>query len=174
MALSRDKKKQIIDEVSGLLSSSTMTVIARYGGTSVSSLQKLRGDAKQSDTQVRVVKNRLFKKALENNGNLPESIGDLFNGQLIYAFGQDEVAPAQVLANFAKNEAQLEFAGALTSDGRVLSADEVKDLARLPSKDQLRSQLVGTIASPATGLVRIISANITSLLTVLNARSEKI
>lgn len=175
MALTKEKKQQVVDEVSDILKTSKLTVIARYSGTSVKSLQQLRREAKESGTQIRVIKNRLFKKILESSDGFSQIDTELLNGQLLYAFNDsDEVAPAQSLAAFAKQEPQIEFVGALTNDGQLMTADDVKALASLPSKDQLRGQLVGTIAAPLSGFANVLAANIRGVMNVLNARAEKI
>ncbi len=175
MALSKDKKNQVVAEVGELLGTSKLTVVARYPGTSVKAMQQLRRDAKANGTTVKVVKNRLFKKALESNDALKSLSTEDIQGQLLYAFNaQDEVAPAQDLAAFAKTQPQIEFVGAITAEGLFLAADDVKALAALPSKDQLRAMLVGTLAAPLTGFVGVMSGNVRGILNVLNARSEQI
>jgi large subunit ribosomal protein L10 len=168
MALSKDRKTEVVAEVGRLLVDSKLTVIAKYAGTSVKSLQALRAEAKQNGTKVSVVKNRLVIKFKDFDTSL-------LIGQLMYAFNaDDEVAPAQVLANFAKSEPQIEFIGGINADGQLLSADDVKALASLPSKDQLRAQLVGTIAAPLSGFVNVLSGNVRGVLNVLNARAEQL
>jgi len=173
MALTKDKKAKIVSETDRLLDSSKLTVMARYSGTSVKSMQSLRAQAKDSGTLVRVIKNRLVKKSLENNGKFKDVSTDFLQGQLLYAFSEhDELAPAQVLANFAKTETPLEFIGALTSDGQFMPADDVRTLANLPGKEQLRAQLVGTIAGPISGVVNVLASNVRGILNVLNARAD--
>ncbi|MBA3757715.1 50S ribosomal protein L10 [Candidatus Saccharibacteria bacterium] len=175
MALSKDKKKEIVAEASDLLAESKLTVFARYPGTSVKSMQQLRNDSRNNGTQIRVIKNRLFKKAISKNENYKDLDTGIIQGQLLYAFNsQDEVAPAQSLANFAKIEPQLEFVGALTADGRMLEPDEIKTLASLPSKLQLRAQLVGTFAAPASSFVRVLAGNVRGVMNVLSARATNI
>lgn len=175
MALTKEKKAEVVSEIAQLLDDSKLTVMARYTGTSVSSMQQLRRDAADGGTQVRVVKNRLVKKALEKSQRFSDVDTSVLQGQLIYAFNAgDEVAPAQALATFAKTEPQIEFVGAFTADGQLILADDVKALAALPSKDQLRSMLVGTIAAPISGFVGVLSGNVRGVLNVLNARSEQL
>jgi large subunit ribosomal protein L10 len=175
MALSREKKAQVIAEVADLLNTSKLTVVAKYSGTSVKSLQQLRRDSRDSGTKIRVVKNRLVKKAMSGSDKFKDIDMDLLSGQLVYAFNsQDEVAPAQNLAAFAKNEPQLEFVGGINSEGQQLTADDIKELASLPTKDQLRAQLVGTIGAPLSGFVNVLSGNVRGVLNVLNARADKI
>jgi large subunit ribosomal protein L10 len=173
MALSREKKDQVVKDVETLLSDSKLTVAARYQGTSVQAMQSLRHNARDSGTKVKIIKNRLFKKALQNGDAFKGVDDSVFSGQLLYAFNsEDEIAPAQSLAQFAKQHPQLEFVAALTADGKLLSADEVKTLAALPTKDQLRARVVAVIAAPASGLVNVVAANVRSVLNVLNARER--
>lgn len=175
MALSKQKKQETVGEAKELLASSKMTVFARYQGTPVHALQDLRSQAKNSGTVVRVIKNRLFKKALAETPNFEELEAEVIRGQLLYAFNEaDEVAPAQNLAAFAKTNPQIEFVGAITEDGQLLSAEDVKSLAALPTKDQLRAHLVATINSPMSGVVNAIAGNIRGMLNVLNARSQSL
>lgn len=173
MALTREKKNEVVDEVSSLLDSSKMTVVAAYQGTTVKAMQELRRSAKDSGTHVRVIKNRLVIKAFENNDSFKSADTSALSGQLVYAFNsEDEVAPAQALAAFAKTNPTLAFVGAYTADGAFVSADDVKALASLPNKEQLRGMLVGTIAAPLSGFVNVLSGNVRGVLNVLNARAE--
>lgn len=175
MALSREQKDRVVDEVSNLLASSKLTVLAKYPGTSVQAMQQLRRDAKANGTTVKVVKNRLFKKALEANDALKAISESAIQGQLLYAFNaQDEVAPAQDLAAFAKTQPQIEFVSAITADGQLLEAADVKALADLPSKDQLRAMTVAVIGAPVSGFVNVLAGNVRSVMNVLNARAESL
>jgi large subunit ribosomal protein L10 len=174
MALSRDKKAEVVSEVADLLGRSKMTVLAKYSGTSVKAMQELRRQSRDNGTTVKVVKNRLFRQALSGNDKFKDVDLEGLSGQLIYAFNtDDEVAPAQNLATFAKDQPQIEFVGGINADGQFLSAEDIKVLASLPSKDQLRAQLIGTINAPASGLVSVLAANIRGLLNVLNAKAEQ-
>ncbi len=172
MALSKAKKQDIITEVTDLIGGSKLTVVAKYQGTTVKALQTLRRDAKTTGTRVNVVKNRLVIKALEQAGKKDVDTSAL-NGMLLYAFNsEDEVAPAQVLHTFAKTNPTIQFVGAITADGLFIGPDDVKALATLPSKDQLRGMLVGTLAAPLSGFVNVMAGNVRGVLTVLNARAE--
>ncbi|MBI4033561.1 50S ribosomal protein L10 [Candidatus Saccharibacteria bacterium] len=175
MALSKQKKQEAVNEVQGLLSSSKMTVFARYQGTPVKAMQELRSQAKDNGTTVKVIKNRLFKKALSDSEPLKNIDAGILRGQLVYAFNDsDEVAPAQNLAAFAKTNPQIDFVGAISEDGRLLSADDVKELANLPTKDQLKAQLIATLNLPWSGLMHVMAGNVRGVLSVLNARAKTI
>lgn len=175
MALTKAKKHEVVSQVSALLNDSKMTVVASYQGTSVKDMQQLRRQSRDSGTKVRVIKNRLVIKSLKSLDKFKNVDTTALTGQLLYAFNpDDEVAPAQMLAQFAKSRPNVQFVGAFSADGMFLPAEDVKALASLPSKDQLRAQLVGTISAPLSGFVNVLSGNVRGVLNVLSARAEAI
>jgi len=171
MALTKDKKQAVIDEVAELLSSSKMTVVAKYQGTTVKALQQLRRQSRDNGTKVKVVKNRLVIQALKSVDALKDVETGALEGMLLYAFnGEDEVAPAQVLADFAKVNPSIEFVGAISAEGKLLAADEVKALATLPSKENLIAQVVATLLSPVNDVTNALSGNLHALLDGVEAK----
>ena len=165
MALTKSEKDDVVAEVAELLSTSKMTVVAKFQGTTVKALQSLRKDAKGTGTRVKVVKNRLVIKALQQNDTLKGVDVSQLEGMLLYAFNaEDEVAPAQSLHTFAKLNPTLEFVGAITAEGRFIDANSVKDLAGLPSKNQLIAQVVATLLSPVHDVTNALSGNLHALL----------
>jgi large subunit ribosomal protein L10 len=165
MALTKVKKDEVVAEVADLLKTSKMTVITRYQGTTVKALQSLRRDGRSNNTQLKVVKNRLVIKAIQQNDALKGVDTSALEGMLLYAFNaDDEVAPAQVIANFAKTNPTLEFVGAISSEGKFLTADEVKSLATLPSKNELVGQVVAMLLSPVNDVTNALSGNLHALL----------
>ncbi len=175
MALSRDKKNQIYEDVSKILEDSKLTVVAKYAGTPVKKLQELRKNAKDSSTTVKVYKNRIVLKALQNNPKFKDVDTSLFTGMLIYASNSlDELSSAKLIADFAKANPTLEIVGSLSIDGQLLNAVDTKELASIPPMDVLRGQLVGTLAAPLSGFVSVVSGNVRSLLNVLNAHTEQV
>ena len=165
MALTKVEKQQVVSDISGLLSSSKMTVVAKFEGTTVKALQALRREARENGTKVRVVKNRLFIQALKGVDALKDVETSELQGMLLYAFNnEDEVASAKVLADFAKTNPTLEFVGAVSAEGQFVSSDDVKALALLPSKDQLIAQVVATLLSPVHDVTNALSGNLHALL----------
>jgi large subunit ribosomal protein L10 len=170
MALTKDKKSEVVSEVSELLNSSKMTVITKYQGTPVKALQDLRRQARDNGTKVKVVKNRLVKKALEQSDSLKDIDTSALEGMLLYAFNtEDEVAPAQVIDRFAKTNPSLVFVGAITAEGKFIGADEVKALAKLPGKAQIIAGVINTLQSPLRGAISSLSGNLHGYLEAIAA-----
>lgn len=174
MALSKSQKQDVVQEVADLLSSSKMTVVAKYEGTTVKALQQLRRDARDNGTRVKVVKNRLVIQALKGTDTLKDTDTSALEGMLLYAFnGEDEVAAAQILKKFAKQNPSLEFVGAISADGEFVDANSVKALADLPGKNQLIAGLINTLNGPTQGVVNSLSGNLHGLLQGLEAKAAK-
>lgn len=172
MALSKSQKDEVVAEVSELLQSSKMTVVAKYQGTTVKALQGLRRQARDNGTKVKVVKNRLVIKAVQANDTLKDADVSALQGMLLYAFNaDDEVAPAQILSNFAKANPSIEFVGALTGEGKFIGSDDVKALANLPSKNELIAQVVATLLSPVNDVTNALSGNLHALLDGVEAKA---
>jgi large subunit ribosomal protein L10 len=172
MAITRDKKNTLVAELSEALSSSKMTVFAQYQGLSVADIQELRRAARESGVTIRVVKNRLVRVALGSIDTYKDTDTSPLVGQLLYAIStEDEVAPAQVLDAFAKTHPALQFAGAFSGEGALLSAADVKALAGLPSKSQLIGQVVAQLLSPVHDITNALSGNLHALLDGIEAKA---
>lgn len=172
MAISRDKKNALVAELSEALTASKMTVFAQYQGLTVADVQELRRAAREAGVTIKVVKNRLVRVALGTVDTYKDIDTSALTGQLLYAISSDdEVAPAQVLANFAKTHPALQFAGAFSGEGALLSADEVKALASLPSKNQLIGEVVAQLLSPVNDITNALSGNLHSLLDGVKAKA---
>jgi large subunit ribosomal protein L10 len=172
MALTKIEKNQVISDISDLLKSSKMTVVAKYEGTTVKGLQTLRREARENGTQVRVVKNRLFIQALKGHDTLKAAETSELQGMLLYAFnGEDEVAAAQVLNNFAKENPTLQFVGAYSAEGEFVDADNVKALAGLPGKNQLIAEVIATLLSPVHDVTNALSGDLHGLLDGVSAKA---
>jgi large subunit ribosomal protein L10 len=172
MALTKDQKQSVVNDITALLGDSKLTVAAAYQGTGVKALQELRRNAKANGTTIKVVKNRLVIKAAQSNEQLKDVDTSALKGQLLYAFNtEDEVAPAQVIADFAKKNPTLQFVGAITADGQFMSAEDVKALAGLPSKNELIAQVIATLASPLNDVTNALSGNLHALLDGVEAKA---
>lgn len=165
MALNREQKQAVVAEVTDLLSKSKLTVLAQYAGLTVKDMQNLRRQARENGTQIKVVKNRLFRVAASKVEALKDSDLQPFSQQLVYAFNaDDEVAPAQALAAFAKTNPGLKMMAGIQADGEVFDEEGIKMLASLPSKNELIAQVVATLASPLNDSLSALSGDLHGLL----------
>ena len=172
MAITRDKKNTLVAELSEALTASKMAVFAYYQGLNVADVQELRRAAREAGVTITIVKNRLVRVALESIETYKGVDTSALTGQLLYAISDtDEVAPAQVLNTFAKTHPQLAFAGAFSGEGKLLSADEVKSLAGLPSKNQLIAEVVAQLLSPVHDITNALSGNLHNLLDGVAAKA---
>ena len=172
MAITRDKKNTLVAELSDALSTAKMTVFAQYQGINVADIQELRRAAREAGVTITIVKNRLVRVALKSIDTYKDTDSSGLTGQLLYAISNvDEVAPAQVLNTFAKTHPELVFAGAFSGDGTLLSADEVKALAGLPSKNQLIAEVVAQLLSPVHDITNALSGNLHALLDGVSAHA---
>lgn len=173
MALTKLEKDDVVAEVAALLSASKLTVVAKYEGTTVKALQSLRRDARANGTKVKVVKNRLVIKALQQTAALKTVETGAFEGMLLYAFNdEDEVGSAQILHTFAKANPTIQFVGGITADGTFIDAVNVKALATLPSKNQLIAGLINTLNAPINGVMSGLSGNLHGILQGLEAKAS--
>ena len=172
MAISKDKKQTLVADLTELLSSSKMTVFAKYQGLTVAELQDLRKAARENGVKIKVVKNRLVRVAMGEIAVYKDTDTTGLSGQLLYAVSDsDEVAPAKVLAEFAKSHEALEISGAFSDAGANLSVDEVKALAALPSKNELIAQVVAQLLSPVTDSVSGLSGGLSGIVSGLEAHA---
>ena len=173
MAISKDKKQTLVADLTELLSNSKMTVFAKYQGLTVAELQELRKNARENGVKIKVVKNRLVRVAMNEIAIYKDTDTTGLTGQLLYAVSDsDEVAPAKVLANFAKGHEALEISGAFSDTGANLSIDEVKALAALPSKNELIAQVVAQLLSPVTDSISGLSSGISGIVSGLEAHAN--
>ncbi len=173
MAISRDKKQTLVSELSELLGAAKMTAFAAYEGLTVADLQTLRRAAREQGVTIKVVKNRLVRVALQQSEALKDVDTSSLKGQLLYAVSaEDEVAPAQALANFAKTHDALKLQGGISAEGKLLDEAEVKALATLPSKNELIAQVLATLSSPLDGVMNGLSGNLHALLDGVEAKAS--
>ena len=171
MAISRKKKEELVQNYIDRLSGSEAVIITDYRGLTVSELQELRNKVREADGSFAVVKNTLAHRALTETGlSVPK---DLLFGPIGIGFcGNNIPGVAKAFAEFAKKNEELAIRGGLMG-AKVISADDVKNLAKLPSLDVLRAQMLGLINAPASQLVGVVAGGVRQVVNVLNAYSEK-
>ena len=154
MALSKLNKSLIVDDLETLFQASKMTVLVNYQGLNVAQMQALRRQVLASQSTIRVVKNRLVKKALSLNPNFANTPTDQLTGMIVYIFNdQDELAGAQSINNFInQTKLDLPLVGAIGADGQFIDQATIIKLAKLPSRQQLLANLLTRLKTPLANL----------------------
>jgi large subunit ribosomal protein L10 len=154
LGLSIEQKQATVSEVQARLAGAQSVIVAEYRGLNVERVTQLRAKARKSGVYLRVLKNTLARRAIQ--GTPFEKLTDQMVGPLMYGISPDPVAGAKVLSEFAReNELFVIKAGAMPN--AVMSVQEIKALAQLPSRDQLLATLVGTLQAPMAKLVRTLN-----------------
>ena len=173
MAISKDKKQQLVADLNTLLSDAKMTVFAKYEGLSVADMQELRKAARENNVKIKVVKNRLVKVAMNEVAVYKDTDTTGLTGQLLYAISDaDEVLPAKVLANFAKKHDALQISGAIDGTGKNLSEAEAKAMASMPTKDELIASVVQGLLSPLTDSISGVTGGLSGIISGLEAKAS--
>ena len=153
--MNRDQKTEVVEEVAAQIEGSEAVFAVDYRGISVPQAAELRQKLTEAGARFRIVKNTLTLLAAEKAG--ADDLKDLLEGPTAFTFvtaeGGDVALAAKALAQFRREHDLLDFKGG-RMNGEPLTIDQIQDLARLPGVDVLHGQLVGTLASPVTGLVR--------------------
>jgi large subunit ribosomal protein L10 len=169
MAIARADKEKAVAQLQDELGRMKLTVLTDYRGLTVAEIEELRQKMRAEGMIYRVTKNTLVKLAAKDSP-LKNVDLSLFQGPMAVAIGfDDEVAPARVIFQYAKQHEALEIIGAIDAEGQVMSAAEVKALALLPTREQLLAQVVGTINAPLSSFVGVMAGSVRSIINVLNA-----
>ena len=160
-------KENKIQEIKEKLEKAQVAVVTEYKGLSVDEITSLRRRLQKEDGDYTVTKNTLAKIAVK--GTNYEILTDCFKGPIALALGyKDQVSPAKALSDFIKEVKKGEIIAAAL-DGKLLSADEAKALASLPSKEEIYAKMLGCINSPASGIANSMNAVLTQLVRTLDA-----
>jgi large subunit ribosomal protein L10 len=171
LAISREKKEEMVTEYADNLSRSRAMILTDYRGLTVANITQLRQNLREVDGAYQVVKNTLFQRALEEAG-LPVP-AEYLQGPLAVGFCFGDSPPvAKALVDFAKGTDALQIKGAILGTD-ILDAQGVKGLADLPPRDVLRAQLLAAIQGPMSNLVSVLNAPMREIAQVLKARSEQ-
>lgn len=147
------KKAQVV-EIIEAIKGATTGVLVDYRGLTVEEDTKLRNDLRAAGVRYFVVKNTLLRLAANETG-LSE-LDSILHGPTAIALSEDAVAPAKVISDFAKDNEKFEIKSGFM-DGKVLSMDEISQLAKTPNKETLIAKMMGSLNSPISGLARLLS-----------------
>jgi large subunit ribosomal protein L10 len=172
MAISREKKEQIVAELTEKLSGSGGLIMTDYRGLSTVEINELRNKLREAETGYHVIKNNLMKLALEQAGLPWEQ--DLFDGPTAIGFCYEDVpGPAKILVDLARDSKTFSIRGGMLG-AQLLDATQISDLAALPSGEVLIAQIVARMKGPLVGLVNVLNGPLQGLAYVLQARSEQL
>jgi len=167
LAISREKKEQIVEDLKEKLGATDVISLTDCRGPSVPDQQELRRRLRDTTAEFKVVKNTLTKLALEEiNRPVPD---DYLTGPTALALVRDDIAsPTKALLDFARQTGTLVIKGGIAGN-QVIGADEVKKLANLPPREVLLAQLLGAVQGPAASVVRTLEAPASELVRTLQA-----
>jgi len=171
VTVDRAEKRQAVEELSDIVENSGVVVVAAYGGMTVHEMEGLRAQMREGGASFKVAKNRLVKIALDGK---PQEVGkDLFKGQTGICFSQDPVAASKVATEFAKKNKKFQIIGGVLG-GQLLDEEGVKALADMPSIDELRAKLIGTLKAPMAKMAGVLKAPPQKMAGVLKAPPQKL
>ncbi len=153
--MNREEKAQLLSELNELFQGAEIIVVSHYKGLTVEEVSELRNNIRKAGAGFRVTKNRITRLALK--GTKFENLSDLFTGPTAIAFANDPISACKACVEFAKANEKLIIVGGAMGTG-VLSIDEIKKLATIPSLDELRAKIIGLLQAPAAQLARVTKA----------------
>lgn len=155
MGLNLEEKKAVVADVSAKIAAAQTIVVAEYAGMPVAHLTRLRAQARASGVYLRVLKNTLVRRAVQDT--VFAGLAKEMTGPLIYSISEDPVAAARVLNDFAKTNDKLVLKAGSYS-GELLDKAGVQALASIPSRNELLAQLLGIMQAPVTGFACALAA----------------
>lgn len=156
MALMRTEKEKLIEQYRDGMAAAPHAFLVAFKGMSANQVTELRARIRNTGGHYEVVKNRLALRAI--GGTALEAHKDQFVGPTAVAYiADDPVGLAKTLTDFAKEVPKVEFKGGII-EGSAVSADQVQDIARLPSREELLAKLLFLLQSPITRLARTLAA----------------
>ncbi len=169
--MNRDEKAAIVAELNDSFSRAKFSVVADYCGLTVSDLEKIRRDLRESSSEIRIAKNTLLRRAVTDTSC--ESLTEDFTGTTAIVVSYDDpVAPAKVLAKCAETYDKFQLRSAVL-EGEKITVDDLVALSKLPAKEVLLGQLLSVMNGVPTAFVRVLSAVPQNLLYGLQAVKDQ-
>jgi large subunit ribosomal protein L10 len=166
-----EAKRETVAELREALASSRTLIISEYRGLTVREIAEIRRALRKQDVSYRVVKNRLMRIAAQDT--VGEALSPLLTGPTAIAFGNDESSTAKAVLDATRPYRLVTITGGVLGD-RPITADGVRTLASLPSREVLLATLAGGMQSPVATLAGLLAANIRNIGSVLaQVRDQK-
>lgn len=165
--LTKEEKKKFVEELSQKIKESRALVLSTYSGLTVEEMTELRNVIKELGAEVKVIKNTLMNLALTKAGY--EAATSLLKGPIIYYFdNEDEIRVVKEVAKLSSKFEQVQFIGGVIS-GTVYNAEQMKQLSKIPTRQELMAKLVSSVYSPLYGFYYALQYNLSALVRALDA-----
>ena len=169
--MKREDKRKVVADLQRRMPQAKVAILTHFKGLNVEKMTQLRRELRKAAVEYRIVKNTLLRLAIQ--GTDKEPLGKKLEGPIAVAWSDtDPVAPARILAKFAKEFPELQILGA-SSEGKLWEPVEIQSWVTLPGLEELRAKIVGLIQAPASKLVRLFVTPSTHLAQLLKAQSQK-
>jgi len=169
--LTKEQKKKIIEDLTDRIKRQKVLVFTDFRGLKVGETRDLRKKLREAGMEYKVAKKTLIKLALEKAKKVVDILQ--FKSSVALVFGyNDPILPAKIISGFSKEHNKLKILGGLMDD-KILTFEDIRELALIPSKNELLAKLVGSIQAPIRGFVNVLEGNIRNLFGVLTAISNK-
>lgn len=166
MALTKEQKQKIIDDLGEKVARQKAVVFVDFTGLKVKDLFNLRKRLKAVESKIKVAKKTLIEIAFKEKGLKIDT--KKLPGQLALVFGfKDEISPAKVIFKFSQENKNVKIIGGFF-DQKIVGKEEVIELAKLSSREELLGRLVGTISAPISNLVYVLKDNLRGLIYILS------
>lgn len=156
MSSNQESKKVIVEEIKSKLDNAQSTVVVDYRGLTVEEVNQLRSQMREANVEYKIYKNTMMNLAVK--GTQFEEISKVLEGPSAFAFGYDDaIAPARVLNKFMKETKKMQFKAGII-EGNFYDEDNIKEVATLPSREELIAKLLGSIKSPISNFAYMLKA----------------
>ena len=138
-----EEKEKKVDALAEEIKAANVVLLVDYRGITVDDVTKLRSDLRDANAKYKVIKNNIIKRALDKNGD--NSLDELLEGPTALIMGEEDyLAPAKIIYNFTKDHDFYKIKGGIV-EGKVMTAEEIIEIAKLPSRQELLSKLAGAL-----------------------------
>ena len=170
--MNRNEKNEIVSEIKEMMNNSSAIFLTDYTGINVEEVNDLRNQFRDEGVRYKVIKNTLFKRALEESGKY-EKLADHLVGMTGFVFADENpVAPAKIIKKFFDKTNKLSLK-ACYIENEYFDGSSLVTLASLPSKKELVASIIGSINAPASGIVGSINAVMRDLISVIDEVAKK-
>ncbi len=170
--MNKNEKSEVISEVRKLIDDSSALYLTNYSGISVAEITTLRNELRKEGVTYKVIKNTLFERALKESGKYSK-LEDYLTGMTGYAFTSgNPVAPAKIIKKYYDASKKFELK-ACYIEGQFYDGSKLSELANLPSKEEIIASILGSLNSPASGIVGAVNAVLRDLVNVIDQISKR-